>query len=711
MDNSDLLVYNFEGNDNYNNGIPVGNSHLGMMVLGNVLEEKLYLNENTFWLGQENVLRHNRDFYKNYKKTQNLLLQDKVVEANEMALSLLPQLKDGASYTSGGVLNLNFHTKDNFSNYKRYLNLSEGYVGVEYDILNNHIKRIYQASYSNDALMVHIESLYEISLSASLDIEHFNHNIKTYKNMNLLLLSVKLPFLTYEIAIRAFANQIKFIGNKILLTGKEINIYIIGATSNFRSNPRLYLYKQANLLDLAPSYKEFHDNAIKDYQKLYKRQSFHTNVDIIDKYYNFSRYLIISGSRMNVPLNSCGLWTKEYNSNINYNLNINLQMNYYNTLESNLKECFEPLLNLIKKMNKKGYMVARNLYHAQGSVSHNATDYYGDSSMFGDSLSSAIWPLGQVVMCIFIFKYYFFTNDINFLKKYYNILISNANFLQSILVKDKDNKYVISPSVSPTNSFLVNKSVCSVACGTTCDDEIIYEFFYDLIIVNRILGHEENDNKDYLDIILNLHHLVISSQNMVIEYHDDYKINELNHEHLSHLYQITNPFLYPTNVVREASYNTIMDKIKRNSDKTGWSNCYMTLLLIHLGKGKDAYKEMAKFIKKFCSKTLLNIENNVFKIDGNIGVARCIRDMFLIDSNNKLILCQAVPEECNTYTLKGFPVSNNLICDLFKTKDDFVLTVTSDKEKDFVINYNKKDYFLHLKNGKNRFDLNEILDI
>jgi hypothetical protein len=28
-----------------------------------------------------------------------------------------------------------------------------------------------------------------------------------------------------------------------------------------------------------------------------------------------------------------------------------------------------------------------------------------------------------------------------------------------------------------------------------------------------------------------------------------------------------------------------------------------------------------------------------------------------------------------------------------------------------VINYNKKDYFLHLKNGKNRFDLNEILDI
>ena len=94
-----------------------------------------------------------------------------------------------------------------------------------------------------------------------------------------------------------------------------------------------------------------------------------------------------------------------------------------------------------------------------------------------------------------------------------------------------------------------------------------------------------------------------------------------------------------------------------------------------------------------------------------IGVARCIRDMFLIDSNNKLILCQAVPEECNTYTLKGFPVSNNLICDLFKTKDDFVLTVTSDKEKDFVINYNKKDYFLHLKNGKNRFDLNEILDI
>ena len=50
MDNSDLLEFDFSANDNFLDGIPVGNSHLGLMVYGNPLREQLPLNENTFWI-------------------------------------------------------------------------------------------------------------------------------------------------------------------------------------------------------------------------------------------------------------------------------------------------------------------------------------------------------------------------------------------------------------------------------------------------------------------------------------------------------------------------------------------------------------------------------------------------------------------------------------------------------------------------------------
>ncbi len=710
MDNSDLLEFDFSANDNFLEGIPVGNSHLGLMVYGNPLREQLPLNENTFWINRNKKFRRNGDYYKNYKKVQQLLLENKICEANKIGSDLL--INDSSKvYSSCGKLVIDYNTLPNISNYKRSLNLSEGYVDVEYDIDNNHIKRIYQSSFKNDAIAIHIESLNDISISVELTCEIKNKR-KTLINNNCLSLEIKNYRLKYYSIVKLFAEEIRFVGNKAILTGNNINIYYMGATNKFKSNYKLYVLRNSNLLDISSDFKQYHINSIADYKSLYKRQSFHTNLDILDKYYNFSRYLLISSSRMNLAIPKCGLWDENVNNKeINgYDLNMSTPLDYSNCLEANLFECFIPLLNIIKKMNKSGFKESARLYHARGSVTHKYSDLNGYSGISGNGLSDSIWPLGQVKMCEFIFKYFNFTKDINFLKKYYNILLSNADFLKSILVLDESNKYVLAPTTSPNNSFLVDKTKCSLVSGCTSDDQIIYQFFYNLIVVNRILGHEENDNKGYLDIILNLHHTQISPKNLIMEYHDDYEIIDPSHKYVSHLYLDTINFLYPTNVVREASYNTILEKIKNNADSDGQTCIYYMELLIHLGKKEDAYKEFLKFANNYTSPTYLNMQNGFFDISANLGVARAIRDMFLVDSNNKLIIGLGLPKELNTYTLNGFPLNNNLVCDIFKTKYDFVLQIESDKEKEFVINYKKKDYFLNLKKGKNRFDLNIILD-
>ncbi|MDE7105785.1 MAG: glycoside hydrolase family 95 protein, partial [Anaeroplasmataceae bacterium] len=99
-------VFDFYADTNKKNkeaffdALPIGNGHIGAMVYGNPLEEKLILNENTFWLGNKDRIRYPKDFYKNYKEVQRLLLEDKYEEAEQLTrVGLFPNPKGEAIYT------------------------------------------------------------------------------------------------------------------------------------------------------------------------------------------------------------------------------------------------------------------------------------------------------------------------------------------------------------------------------------------------------------------------------------------------------------------------------------------------------------------------------------------------------------------------------------------------------------------------------------
>ena len=67
-------------------------------------------------------------------------------------------------------------------------------------------------------------------------------------------------------------------------------------------------------------------------------------------YFQFGRYLLISSSRKgSLPANLQGIWSNKIQApwNCDYHTNINLQMNYWPADETNLRECYGPLTNLI----------------------------------------------------------------------------------------------------------------------------------------------------------------------------------------------------------------------------------------------------------------------------------------------------------------------------------------------------------------------------
>ena len=74
-------------------------------------------------------------------------------------------------------------------------------------------------------------------------------------------------------------------------------------------------------------------------------------------YYQFSRYLMIAGSRPGgQPLNLQGIWNRDPIPpwNAGYTVNINTEMNYWNAARGNLAECEQPFFDMIRESTVTG---------------------------------------------------------------------------------------------------------------------------------------------------------------------------------------------------------------------------------------------------------------------------------------------------------------------------------------------------------------------
>ncbi len=68
-----------------------------------------------------------------------------------------------------------------------------------------------------------------------------------------------------------------------------------------------------------------------------------------------------------------------------------------------------------------------------------------------------------------------------------------AEFLSQMLVAEPENGYlVISPSVSPENSYSSPEGPVALSYGTTMDNELLYELFQSVIEASRILGEDSD---------------------------------------------------------------------------------------------------------------------------------------------------------------------------------------------------------------------------
>lgn len=151
--------------------LPLGNGRMGAMVFGETARERLHLNEESLWAGEQFESAPD-DFYENLQVIQNLVLAGELVRADSLGELLLTKKPTSfRSYEPLGDIYLEMeHGDGNIKEYLRELNLRDGIARVSYKLDDIQYVREYLISAEDDVLAIHLSASVPGSITGELSI-------------------------------------------------------------------------------------------------------------------------------------------------------------------------------------------------------------------------------------------------------------------------------------------------------------------------------------------------------------------------------------------------------------------------------------------------------------------------------------------------------------------------------------------------------------
>ncbi len=405
-----------------NEALPIGNGRMGGLIAGGTARERVVLNEDSLWTGDEN-----------------------------------PSGDDGTmgAYQCLGNLYINLPGHENIAGYRRDLDIGNALAHVNYQSGGVNYRREYFCSHADGVLVVRLTADRPGSYTGNLELNDA-HGGKTVSGKDRLAFAGALNNgLKYEAQLIVVPDGGSLQTNGTMLEFKNCDglTLIIGAgtdyamdyAANYRGeDPHARVTGQVEKA-AARKYDDLKAAHEKDFHSLFDRVALDlgkssaeqlamptdvrktlavgiTDPGLEELLFQYGRYLLISCSRPGgLPANLQGLWNDNNSPpwHSDYHANINVEMNYWPAEVANLSECHQPFFDLVLSQLpawRKATAASPELKTPAGAMtprgwairtSHNI---YGGMGWKWDKTANAWY-------CHHFWEHYAFTGDKTFLKQ------------------------------------------------------------------------------------------------------------------------------------------------------------------------------------------------------------------------------------------------------------------------------------------------------